>query len=249
MVADSGERDVVVVGSGPNGLAAAITCADAGLSVEVLEAQPEPGGGCRTVGLDLGAPLRHDLCSAVHPMAMASPFFQSLGLAASVEFGQPEIAYAHPLDGGRGSVAYRDLERTASELSEQGRGEGRLYRRVMKPLVAGVDAVVGIGLSDVRRVPATILRPEDRRGPGVGVSHPGPPGSEVESLPHVAAGCLSVLRQHAARTGCARNVRRACGDASSEAAVRHSQRQHGRRDEMTAALGDCFIRLSERERV
>jgi phytoene dehydrogenase-like protein len=60
--------DVVVVGSGPNGLAAAVIFAAAGLSVEVLESQPEPGGGCRTVELDLGVRLHHDLCSAVHPV-------------------------------------------------------------------------------------------------------------------------------------------------------------------------------------
>ncbi|MCW2734212.1 MAG: phytoene dehydrogenase, partial [Mycobacterium sp.] len=128
-------RDVVVVGSGPNGMAAAIVCAAAGLSVEVIEGQPVPGGGCRTVelGLDTGEYLRHDLCSAVHPMAVASPFFRSIGLTERVEFGQPDIAYAHPLDGGRAGVAYRDLQRTVDELGGAGAADGRLYRRVMKP--------------------------------------------------------------------------------------------------------------------
>lgn len=74
--------DVVVVGSGPNGLAAAVVCAAAGLSVTVLEAEPQPGGGCRTQCLELGTPLLHDLCSAVHPMAVASPFFQAFDLSA-----------------------------------------------------------------------------------------------------------------------------------------------------------------------
>jgi phytoene dehydrogenase-like protein len=162
-------RDVVVVGSGPNGMAAAIVCAAAGLSVEVIEGQPVPGGGCRTVelGLDTGEYLRHDLCSAVHPMAVASPFFRSIGLTERVEFGQPDIAYAHPLDGGRAGVAYRDLQRTVDELGGAGAADGRLYRRVMKPLVDGVDTVRDIGLSDVRALPTSVLRPTGLRATAV----------------------------------------------------------------------------------
>ena len=149
--------DVVVVGSGPNGLAAAVVCAAAGLSVTVLEAEPEPGGGCRTQQLDLGAPLLHDLCSAVHPMAVASPFFEHFDLAArGVEFGYPEASYAHPLDDGPAAVAYRDLDRTVRELGSR---DGRLYRRILTPLVRGADTVRDIGLSDVRSVPSSALRP------------------------------------------------------------------------------------------
>jgi phytoene dehydrogenase-like protein len=88
--------DVTVVGAGPNGLAAAIVFAAAGLTVSVCEAQPRPRGGARTEKLDLGVPLLHDLCSAVHPMAMASPFFQHFELRLRVEFGVPEVSYAHP---------------------------------------------------------------------------------------------------------------------------------------------------------
>ncbi len=157
--------DVVVVGSGPNGLAAAILCAGAGLSVTVLEAQPEPGGGCRTQELNLGVPLKHDLCSAVHPMAVASAFFQHFDLGArGVEFGFPEISYAHPLDGAPAAVAYRDLGRTAAELSDHGAADGRLYRRLMEPLVNGVDAIRDLGLSDVRSIPTTALSPSGVRG-------------------------------------------------------------------------------------
>lgn len=149
------DTDVVVVGSGPNGLAAAVICAAAGLSVDVVEAQPQPGGGCRTVDLDLGVHLRHDLCSAVHPMAAASEFFERFGLhQRGVTLAQPEAAYAHPLDGGRAAIAYRSLARTAAELGGE---DGRLFRRVMAPMVESVRAVRDIALSDLRSVPATAL--------------------------------------------------------------------------------------------
>ncbi|HEY7054165.1 MAG TPA: NAD(P)/FAD-dependent oxidoreductase [Mycobacterium sp.] len=160
--------DVVVVGSGPNGLAAAVIFAAAGLSVEVLESEPGPGGGCRTVELDLadeararrgsaGPRLRHDLCSAVHPMAAASEFFDRFGLTdRGVELAQPAAAYAHPLDGGRAAVAYKSLDRTVDEL---GGADGRLFRRVMAPLISDAIAVRDLGLSDMRSVPQAALKP------------------------------------------------------------------------------------------
>lgn len=152
--------DVVVVGSGPNGLAAAVIAAAAGLSVQVLESQPTAGGGCRTEDLDLGVPLRHDLCSAVHPMAVASPFFETFDLRArGVELPRPTISYAHPLPDGRAAVAYQDFQRTVGELAEDGAREGRTYRRVMAPLVDGFAAVRDIGLSDLRGIPGSALRP------------------------------------------------------------------------------------------
>lgn len=152
--------DVVVVGSGPNGLAAAVVCAAAGLSVTVLEAEPEAGGGCRTQRLDLAVPLWHDLCSAVHPMAVASPFFAQFDLAArGVRFGYPEISFAHPLDEAPAALAYRALSRTVATLGEHSERDSRLYRRIMTPLVEGVDAVRGLGLSDVRSIPASVLHP------------------------------------------------------------------------------------------
>jgi phytoene dehydrogenase-like protein len=92
--------DAAVVGSGPNGLSAAIALARAGLTVRVPEAQPTVGGGTRSAGLTLPG-FVHDVCSAIHPMAAASPFFAGLDLAKhGLEWIHPEIAVAHPLDDG-----------------------------------------------------------------------------------------------------------------------------------------------------
>src|ERR1700726_261621 len=96
-----GEADAIVVGSGPNGLAAAVTLAAAGLAVQVIEGAPEIGGGCRTQELTLPG-FRHDVCSAAHPLALASSFFQRFDLAArGVRFARPEVEFGNPLDGGR----------------------------------------------------------------------------------------------------------------------------------------------------
>src|SRR5438874_10233396 len=92
--------DAVVIGSGPNGLAAAITIARAGRSVVVLEAQPTLGGGARSAELTLPGFI-HDTCSAIHPMGLASPFFRSLPLAEhGLEWIHPLAPLAHPLDDG-----------------------------------------------------------------------------------------------------------------------------------------------------
>ena len=96
--------DVVVVGAGPNGLAAAVTLARAGLSVRVYERADTIGGGARTSELTLPGYL-HDVCSAVHPMALASEFFRRFGLASRIELRLPDVSYGHPLDGGRAGIA------------------------------------------------------------------------------------------------------------------------------------------------
>lgn len=118
--------DAIVVGSGPNGLAAAITLARAGRSVRVLEAGSEPGGGTRTAELT-GPGYRHDVCSAIHPLAAASPFFASIDLAArGLELIHPPVALAHPLDGGRAAVVRRSLAETVAGLGPDGARWDRL---------------------------------------------------------------------------------------------------------------------------
>src|SRR5256714_562268 len=125
-----GEFDAVIVGSGPNGLAAAITLARAGCSVLVLEANASIGGGARS-STELTLPgFVHDLCSAIHPLAIASPFFRELSLERfGLEWIHPDIPLAHPLDRGNAACLHRDLQTTADSLGE------KAYRQLMHPLV------------------------------------------------------------------------------------------------------------------
>jgi phytoene dehydrogenase-like protein len=144
--------DVTVVGSGPNGLSTAVICARAGLKVQVIEAQPTFGGGARTAA-DFEFPgVLHDVCSAVHPLALASPFFAEFDLPArGVQLAVPEIAYANPLPGRPAAIAYRDLERTCAELDD-----GASWRHLLGPLVSDSRAVVGLLLGDKRSAPTPI---------------------------------------------------------------------------------------------
>src|SRR5215469_13765407 len=122
--------DAIVVGSGPNGLAAAITLARAGCSVLVYESNSTIGGGARSAELTLPGFL-HDVCSAVHPLAACSPFFKTLPLERfGLEWIEPEIPLAHPLDNGSAACLYKDVDVTAEQLHE----DSRAYRRLMKPL-------------------------------------------------------------------------------------------------------------------
>src|SRR5579863_9655641 len=141
--------DAVIVGSGPNGLAAGVTLAAAGLRVHVIEGAATPGGGCRTEELTLPG-FRHDVCSAAHPLALASPFFRRFGPAArGVAFAHPEVVYAHPLDGGRAAVVTRSVTETAAGLGT----DAAAYQRLMQPLAAGGNAVADAVLSPMRRPP------------------------------------------------------------------------------------------------
>src|SRR5919108_4533221 len=110
------ELDAIVVGAGPNGLAAAIVIAETGRKVVVFESADTIGGGCRSAELTLPGFL-HDTCSAVHPFAVVSPFFRSLPLAAhGLEWIEPPVMLAHPFDDGGCAVIYRSIDRTAVRL-------------------------------------------------------------------------------------------------------------------------------------
>ena len=124
----------VVIGSGPNGLAAAITLAQAGVEVEVCEAEDRVGGGVRSAELTLPG-FVHDHCSAIHPLALGSPFFQRLDLP--VEWVQPPASAAHPFDDGSAVTLERGVAETAAQLGS----DGPAYRRTFGPLVRQWEAV------------------------------------------------------------------------------------------------------------
>jgi phytoene dehydrogenase-like protein len=129
--------DAVVVGSGPNGLAAAVTIAQAGLSVTVLEAAQTIGGGTRTEELTFPGVL-HDVCSAVHPFGVASPYLASLPLAEhGLEWLWPEVDLAHPLDGGRAGIMVRSLDDTVEGLGT----DGKAWRQTFGPLTGNYPAL------------------------------------------------------------------------------------------------------------
>jgi phytoene dehydrogenase-like protein len=143
----AGGVDAVIVGSGPNGLAAALTLARAGLGVEVYEGAEAPGGGCRTEELTLPG-FAHDVCSTVHPLLAASPFFRTAALGGiSLRF--PDVAFAHPLDGGRAAAVTGSVEQTAVSLGE----DASAYRRLFGAVVEDTDAIIASVLSPLLTLP------------------------------------------------------------------------------------------------
>ena len=129
--------DAIIIGSGPNGFAAAITMQRQGLSTLILEGADTIGGGMRTQELTLPG-FKHDVCSAIHPMAMASPFMQSIPLQEhGLFFEYAQYEAAHPLLDGEGAVLHRDLNRTIQELGE----DGAYYNRLIEPVVSNWEKI------------------------------------------------------------------------------------------------------------
>jgi phytoene dehydrogenase-like protein len=141
--------DAVVVGSGPNGLAAAIRLAQAGLSVLVVEANETIGGGTRSAELTLPGYV-HDVCSAVYPLGLGSPFFRQLPLQKyGLSWVQPELPLAHPLDNGQAAVLRRSVTDTAAELGE----DRSSYEALLNPLVSNWEALAGEFLRPLLHLP------------------------------------------------------------------------------------------------
>src|ERR1700742_3135832 len=147
----------LVVGAGPNGLAAAITLARAGVQVTVLEADDEIGGGTRSSEAIIPG-LLHDHCSAIHPMAVGSPFFTGLGLDRyGLAWRLPEIDCAHPLDGGGAGVLHRSIEATADGLGRDGARWRALFGRPSASFDALSEDIMG-PLLRLPRHPVTLAR-------------------------------------------------------------------------------------------
>src|SRR5215475_12761142 len=148
--------DAVIIGAGPNGLAAAVHLAQAGASVHVLEAAGEIGGGTRSGELTLPG-FVHDRCSAVHPMAILSPWLRRLPLAEhGLRWQQPPASVAHPLDDQPAVLLRRSLADTAGELG----GDARAYRRLVAPFLADPHGLLADALGPLRlpRHPLRMLR-------------------------------------------------------------------------------------------
>ncbi|PND50159.1 NAD(P)/FAD-dependent oxidoreductase [Rhodococcus sp. ENV425] len=144
----------VVVGSGPNGLAAAVHLARSGVDVQVLEAADEIGGGTRSGELTVPG-LVHDHCSAFHPMGAGSPYLQTLGLDRyGLRWRWPEIDCAHPLDGSEAALLHRSLDVTAAGLGE----DGPRWRRMFADLATGFDGLAADLMRPVLNVPRHPLR-------------------------------------------------------------------------------------------
>lgn len=198
------QYDAVVVGSGPNGLAAAITLAQAGRHVLVVEGRDTIGGGTRTAELTLPG-FHHDVCSAIHPLGIMSPYMRSLPLADyGLEWIIPEVSLAHPLDGGRAVAVVQSVEETAASL---GRDE-KAYNRLIGPIVRDWQAAVHDLMAPLRVpdnlwlyvryslaflapatwVARTMFRDEEARAVFTGMS-----GHSMLPLSHPATGSFGLL--------------------------------------------------------
>lgn len=227
--------DVSVVGSGPNGLAAAVTMARQGLAVRVYERAAVIGGGTRTAELTLPG-FRHDVCSAVHPQALASPFFQAFGLMRRVPFVVPEASYAHPLVGRPAGIAYRDLSRTVELLGR----DGKAWKRLFEPLLDRLDGVLDVAGGPLLRVPSDILgaarlafrvveqgsvlsglRFRDETAPALLAGAMSHGSTRIPSLAGAAVGLVLALQGHADGWGLPVGGSQSIADALAEDLIAH----------------------------
>ena len=146
------EYDAAIIGSGPNGLAAAARLLQAGRSVVVLEGASTVGGGTRSAQLTIPG-VSHDVCSAIHPLGIASPIFAALRLDDyGLKWIQPDLPLAHPLDGGRAAVLYRSVDETAAGLGE----DKSAYRRLFAPAAESFDRIAGAFLGPRIPIPTSL---------------------------------------------------------------------------------------------
>jgi phytoene dehydrogenase-like protein len=177
-----------VVGAGPNGLAAAVIMARAGLDVSVYEAAATPGGGARTMEL-IEPGHRHDVCSAVHPMAVAAPFFRDFGLAERVQMIHPDIAYAHVIRPDHVAFAYQDVQRTAERLGT----DGPAYSALMEPLARHSAELLDLTMNQLLRFPR---HPLSALRYGLGTLEQGSPWWDMRFKEYFAPALLSGVAAH-----------------------------------------------------
>jgi phytoene dehydrogenase-like protein len=250
--------DAVVVGAGPNGLAAAIALARAGRSVRVLEAAETIGGGSRSAELTLPG-FVHDICSAVHPHPLASPFLRELPLDEhGLELVQPELALAHPLDDGTAVAFDRSIDVTAASI---GGADGAAYRKLMEPLVRDADKLLPAILGPLRptRHPLALSRfglLGLRSAEGLAKRFEGPraraliAGNAAHSMLHLdasptgAVALVLMLTGHAVGWPVARGGSQAVADALASIARSHgAEIVTGHRVERVDELDDAGVVL------
>ena len=196
--------DAVVIGSGPNGLAAACEIAHAGHSVLVVEARDTVGGGVRTAELTLPG-FHHDVCAAMHPLGLASPFLRSLPLGElGVEWVHAPVPAAHPLDGQPAVLAHRSVEETAAGLG----GDAGAWRRLFGPIVGRWEQIIGdllgplrvpdhpityVGFGALALVPATWMAKALLRETRARALFTGMAGHSMLPLDHAATGAYALM--------------------------------------------------------
>ena len=243
----------VVVGSGPNGLTAACVLARRGVSVTVVEAAGRPGGGARSTELTVPG-LIHDECAAIHPMGVASPAFEQLGLTDhGVEWLWPEVDVSHPLEDGTSGAMYRSVERTAGELGEDGEAWlgsfranaeafGRLREEILGPIVhfpRRPFALARFGLPSLRSAESFAGRFRTDRGRALFAGAAAHSFSPLSAPMSAAIGTALITAGHAFGLPVARGGTQAIADALLDVAATNGARiETGRRVADLRELGD-----------